>query len=45
MQLCRKLTALKRFQNRHGLEADGRIGKATLAQLNTPLSYAFGSLS
>lgn len=30
--------AVKRFQSRHGLEADGRIGKATLAQLNTPLS-------
>jgi murein L,D-transpeptidase YcbB/YkuD len=31
--------ALKHFQARHGLEPDGRIGKATLAQLNTPLSY------
>jgi murein L,D-transpeptidase YcbB/YkuD len=30
--------ALKHFQLRHGLEPDGRLGKATLAQLNTPLS-------
>jgi L,D-transpeptidase YcbB len=33
------VTALKHFQTRHGLEADGRIGKATLKQLNVPLSY------
>jgi L,D-transpeptidase YcbB len=31
--------AVKRFQARHGLDTDGRIGKTTLAQLNTPLSY------
>lgn len=30
--------AVKRFQTRHGLEVDGRIGKATLAKLNVPLS-------
>jgi murein L,D-transpeptidase YcbB/YkuD len=30
--------AVKRFQARHGLERDGRIGAATLAELNTPLS-------
>ncbi len=30
--------ALKRFQNRHGIEPDGCIGKATLKELNTPLS-------
>ncbi len=29
--------AVKRFQSRHGLEPDGRIGAATLDQLNTPL--------
>ena len=29
--------AVKHFQLRHGLTADGRIGKSTLAQLNTPL--------
>lgn len=33
------VTAVKRFQNRHGLESDGRIGKATLVELNTPLSF------
>jgi murein L,D-transpeptidase YcbB/YkuD len=27
-------TALKRFQTRHGIEADGAVGKATLAALN-----------
>ena len=30
--------ALEHFQIRHGLDPDGRIGKATLKQLNTPLS-------
>jgi murein L,D-transpeptidase YcbB/YkuD len=30
--------AVKRFQRRHGLDPDGRIGKTTLEQLNTPLS-------
>ena len=30
--------AVKRFQARHGLDADGRLGKATVEQLNTPLS-------
>jgi L,D-transpeptidase YcbB len=29
--------AVKRFQTRHGLDSDGRLGNATLAQLNTPL--------
>ncbi len=33
------VTAVKRFQTRHGLEPDGRLGKGTLAQLNTPLSF------
>ncbi len=31
--------AVKHFQARHGLEPDGRIGNATLQQLNTPLSH------
>jgi murein L,D-transpeptidase YcbB/YkuD len=31
--------AVKRFQLRHGIDGDGRIGKGTLAQLNTPLSH------
>ncbi len=30
--------AVKHFQERHGLEGDGRIGNDTLDQLNTPLS-------
>jgi len=29
--------AVKHFQQRHGLETNGRIGKDTLEQLNTPL--------
>ncbi|MFP5278051.1 MAG: murein L,D-transpeptidase [Acidobacteriota bacterium] len=29
--------AVKRFQRRHGLEADGRLGAATILQLNVPL--------
>ena len=32
------VSAVERFQARHGLEPDGRIGAATLEQLNTPLS-------
>jgi L,D-transpeptidase YcbB len=32
------VAGVKRFQTRHGLEPDGRLGKGTLAQLNTPLS-------
>jgi len=30
--------AVKRFQRRHGLDGDGRIGAATIKQLNVPLS-------
>src|SRR6516225_4044345 len=33
------VTAVERFQRRHGLDPDGRIDKATLAQLNTPLRF------
>jgi murein L,D-transpeptidase YcbB/YkuD len=33
------VAAVKRFQARHGLEPDGRIGTATLSQLNTPLGF------
>lgn len=29
---------VKRFQRRHGLDADGRLGSATIKQLNVPLS-------
>ncbi|PYX40229.1 MAG: murein L,D-transpeptidase, partial [Acidobacteria bacterium] len=29
--------AVKRFQRRHGLDADGRIGATTIKQLNVPL--------
>lgn len=31
------VNAVKHFQARHGLEPDGVLGKATLAQINTPL--------
>lgn len=32
------VAALRRFQHRHGLNADGAIGKATFAALTTPLT-------
>jgi len=31
--------AVKRYQERHGLESDGIISKKTFAQLNTPVSH------
>jgi L,D-transpeptidase YcbB len=30
--------AVKRFQGRHGLDADGRLGAATVGQMNVPLA-------
>jgi murein L,D-transpeptidase YcbB/YkuD len=30
--------AVKHFQSRHGIDPDGRIGKATIEQLNVPLA-------
>ncbi|MDL2354546.1 MAG: L,D-transpeptidase family protein [Pseudomonadota bacterium] len=30
--------AVKRFQDRHGLDADGRLGRQTLATLNVPMA-------
>jgi L,D-transpeptidase YcbB len=36
--------AVKHFQARHGLAADGRLGKDTLRQLNTPLSVRIQQL-
>ncbi len=35
---------VKHFQGRHGLTADGRLGKDTLRQLNTPLSVRIQEL-
>lgn len=32
------VTGVKKFQNRHGLTADGHIGKSSVAALNVPLS-------
>jgi len=36
--------AVKKFQLRHGLAADGVLGKSTLAELNTPLSLRVGQI-
>lgn len=33
------LEGVKRFQRRHGLPPDGRLGEQTMKQLNTPLSF------
>jgi murein L,D-transpeptidase YcbB/YkuD len=35
---------VKHFQSRHGLAADGRLGKGTLRQLNVPLSFRIQQL-
>ena len=35
---ARLADAVKRFQLRHGLDADGRLGTATLKQMNVPLT-------
>jgi L,D-transpeptidase YcbB len=35
---------VKHFQTRHGLQADGRLGKDTVRQLNTPLSVRIQQL-
>ena len=32
-------TAVKRFQQRHGLEPDGVVGRAVIAELNTPADH------
>ncbi len=36
--------AIRSFQNRHGLEADGVVGKATLEALNVPVSQRIQQL-
>lgn len=36
--------AVKLFQERHGLEVDGIIGKATLAEINVPISTRIGQM-
>lgn len=38
------VAGVKRFQGRHGLDVDGRIGKGTLAALNTPIAYRIRQL-
>lgn len=36
--------AMRSFQERHGLEADGRVGSLTLAALNIPLEYRISQI-
>lgn len=38
------VAAMKRFQSRHGLAADGAVGPATLAQLNVPVGARIDTL-
>lgn len=38
------IDGVKHFQSRHGLTADGRLGKDTVSQLNTPLSLRIQQL-
>ncbi|MGZ5076056.1 MAG: L,D-transpeptidase family protein [Methylobacter sp.] len=37
-------TGVKKFQKRHGLTADGNIGKGSVSAFNTPLSYRITQL-
>jgi murein L,D-transpeptidase YcbB/YkuD len=37
-------TGVRRFQSRHGLDADGIIGKGTLAAMNVPVSERLATL-
>jgi L,D-transpeptidase YcbB len=36
--------AVKRFQQRHGLEADGKLGPQTIEELNRPMSFRLRQL-
>ena len=38
------VTAVQRFQGRHGLEVDGRIGEQTFIALNTPVSQRIAQI-
>lgn len=33
------VAAVKKFQERHGLEQDGKVGRNTLAEMNVPVAY------
>jgi len=37
--------AVKKFQHRHGIEEDGKIGKDTVAAINTPLGVRINQLT
>ncbi len=38
------IDAVKRFQQRHGLEADGKLGPRTIEELNRPMSFRLRQL-
>ncbi len=38
------VAAVKRFQQRHGIDQDGKVGRTTLAQMNVPIEHRISQI-